>query len=144
MAPEVISGLGHTKAVDWWAFGVLLYEMLVGLPPFYDEDPQKLYSKILTSSVTFPRHIEETAQDLISSLLQINPTTRLGSHNPEEVTEHLWFDGVDFDMVLRKEIDPPWIPVLKRQGDTSYYPVATEAAAEGESAPLAVDPLADF
>lgn len=144
MAPEVISGLGHSKAVDWWAFGVLLYEMLVGLPPFYDDDPQKQYTKILTSSVTFPRHIEETAQDLISSLLQVNPASRLGSRSPEDVTEHLWFDGVDFDMVLRKEIDPPWTPVLKRHGDTSYYPVATGTATEGDTAPLAVDPLADF
>jgi serine/threonine protein kinase len=144
MAPEVISGLGHTKAVDWWAFGVLLYEMLVGLPPFYDEDPQKLYAKILTTSVSFPRHIEETAQDLISSLLQVNPDSRLGSRNAEEVTEHLWFDGVDFDMVVRKEIDPPWVPVLKKHGDTSYYPLATAATTDADSAPLGIDPLADF
>ena len=144
MAPEIISGVGHTKAVDWWAFGVLLYEMLVGLPPFYDEDPQQLYAKILTSSVTFPRHIEEQAQDLITNLLQVNPELRLGSQGTEAVTDHLWFDGVDFDMVLRKEIDPPWIPVLKRQGDTSYYPTKSSANEIEAASPVASDPLADF
>ena len=143
-APEVISGEGHTKTVDWWAFGVMLYEMLIGLPPFSDDDPQQLYASIISSQVTFPKHIEESAQDLIRGLLQVDPNRRLGNKNSQEVMEHIWFDGVDFDMVLRKEVDPPWVPVLKKHGDTSYYPVAPTVSTEHDTSPILNDPLADF
>lgn len=62
---------GHGKAVDWWALGVLIYEMLAGYPPFLDDDPLSTYKKILKGVLTFPPHLSVTARDLIRKLLQV-------------------------------------------------------------------------
>ena len=62
---------GHGMAVDWWAFGVLLYEMMAGFPPFYDEEVTNTYKKILNGRFSFPSHFSVTARDLIRKLLQV-------------------------------------------------------------------------
>eukprot|EP00478_Filoreta_tenera_P002413 GABV01002498.1.p1 GENE.GABV01002498.1~~GABV01002498.1.p1 ORF type:complete len:108 (+),score=30.21 GABV01002498.1:256-579(+) len=56
LAPEVVSGQGHGKGVDWWTLGILIYEMLASYPPFYDEDPMKIYAKIIHGNIQFPKH----------------------------------------------------------------------------------------
>jgi len=63
---------GHGKAVDWWAFGVLLYEMLAGYPPFYEEDTAQTYQRILHGRFTFPTEFPVTARDLVRKLLQVD------------------------------------------------------------------------
>ena len=62
---------GHGMAVDWWAFGVLLYEMMAGFPPFYDEEVTNTYKKILHGRFSFPSHFSVSARDLIRKLLQV-------------------------------------------------------------------------
>ena len=62
---------GHGKAVDWWALGVLVYEMLAGYPPFLDDDPMGTYKKILKGTLTFPASFSVTAKDLVRKLLQV-------------------------------------------------------------------------
>ena len=69
LAPEVIKGKGHGLEVDWWAVGVLMYEMLAGYPPFYDEDPFGIYEKILLRKIQFPPHFSSSSRDLIKKLL---------------------------------------------------------------------------
>ena len=90
LAPEIIQSKGHTKAVDWWALGILIYEMLVGGPPFFDEDHLALYEKILGGRIRWPRLIEAVARDLIEKLLVRDWTRRLGSGRTgaEEVMNH--------------------------------------------------------
>lgn len=78
LAPEIIQSKGHGKSVDWWALGVLIYEMLAGYPPFYDENPFGIYQKILNGKVDFPKHIDSKAKDLIKKLLSQDRTKRLG------------------------------------------------------------------
>ena len=60
LAPEIIQSKGHNKAVDWWALGILVYEMLAGYPPFYDENPFGIYQKILAGKIEFPRHFDQS------------------------------------------------------------------------------------
>jgi protein kinase X len=79
LAPEIIQSKGHGKSVDWWALGVLIYEMLAGYPPFYDENPFGIYQKILNGKVDFPKHIDAKAKDLIKRLLSQDRTKRLGA-----------------------------------------------------------------
>lgn len=79
LAPEIIQSKGHGKSVDWWALGVLIYEMLAGYPPFYDENPFGIYQKILDGKVDFPKHIDSKAKDLIKKLLSQDRTKRLGT-----------------------------------------------------------------
>ena len=61
---------GHGMSVDWWAYGVFLYEMMAGFPPFYDDDPTTTYKKILAGRFSFPAHFSSNARDLIRKLLQ--------------------------------------------------------------------------
>lgn len=123
LAPEIIHTKGHDKAVDWWALGILLYEMLVGYPPFFDESPYKIYEKILEGRVQFPRWVDAKAKDLIKGLLTLDHTKRLGSlkRGVQDIKRHKYFAGVDWDVVLAKKIPAP-IPVrLHREGDTHYF-----------------------
>lgn len=77
LAPEVLEGKGYGKAVDWWSFGTLMFEMLTGLPPFYCEDVQQMYTKIMTAELEVPDTMSAEAADLLSKLLDRNPDTRL-------------------------------------------------------------------
>ena len=65
MAPELVLGTAYTKSVDWWTLGILLYEMLTGLPPFYDENVQEMYKKIVSADLVFPDFIGPKAKDLL-------------------------------------------------------------------------------
>lgn len=78
LAPEIIQSKGHGKAVDWWALGVLIYEMLAGYPPFYDDNQFQIYQKILLGKVEYPRHFDANAKDLIRKLLQPDRSKRIG------------------------------------------------------------------
>ncbi len=79
LAPEIIQSKGHGKAVDWWALGVLVYEMLSGYPPFYDDNAFGIYEKILSAKLVFQSHVYPFAQDLIKGLLTRDITRRLGN-----------------------------------------------------------------
>lgn len=123
LAPEIIQSKGHNKAVDWWALGILLYEMLVGYPPFFDDSPMKIYEKILVGKVLFPRWVDSKARDLIKGLLCLDPTKRFGSlpNGAEDIKNHKYFAGVDWNVVLAKKIPAP-IPVRQhKDGDTHYF-----------------------
>ena len=78
LAPEIIQSKGHNKGVDWWALGILIFEMLAGYPPFYDENPFGIYQKILQNHIDFPSHMDPVAKDLIRKLLTADRTARFG------------------------------------------------------------------
>lgn len=86
LAPEIIQSKGHNKNVDWWALGVLVFEMLAGYPPFYDDNPLGIYHKIMDGYYEFPPHIEPKARDLVKSFLCADTTTRLG--HPKVSPQH--------------------------------------------------------
>lgn len=83
---------GYGKAVDWWAVGILIFEMLSGYPPFYDNDPQGIYNKIIGGIIEFPKFFEVRAKDLIRKLLNPEVKERLGSIDAGEgIMRHKWF-----------------------------------------------------
>ena len=90
LAPEIIQSKGHNKAVDWWALGILIYEMLAGYPPFFDDNPFGIYEKILSGKIEWPRHIDQIAKDLIKKLLVQDRTKRLGNlkNGSDDVKRH--------------------------------------------------------
>ncbi len=65
LAPEILEQRGHGKAVDWWSLGTLMYEMMGGLPPFFDKNAQVMYEKILRAPLRFPSHFPENAKELL-------------------------------------------------------------------------------
>jgi serine/threonine protein kinase len=116
LAPEVLRGEGHNYQVDWWSLGTLIYEMLTGLPPFYNKNINVMYQRILKGQLSFPPGMSPEAQDLLKGLLTRDVNKRLGG---EAVTKHPFFKGIDWDALLRKEIQPPWKPPVKSETDTS-------------------------
>lgn len=127
LAPEVLEGKGYGKAVDWWSFGTLIFEMLTGLPPFYCEDIQQMYTRIMTAQLNIPDTISPEAGDLIRKLLERDPERRL--QDPEDIKAHPFFASIDFNKLVAKEITPPFIPDVKDESDTrNIDPAFTEEA----------------
>lgn len=123
LAPEIIQSKGHNKAVDWWALGILIYEMLAGYPPFYDDNPFGIYEKILSGKIEWARHLDPIAKDLIKKLLVQDRTKRLGNMKcgAEDLKRHRWFKGVDWQDVLLRKLKPPIVPKVANDGDTSNF-----------------------
>ncbi|TPX47103.1 hypothetical protein SeMB42_g03457 [Synchytrium endobioticum] len=134
LAPEIIQSKGHGRAVDWWALGILIFEMLAGYPPFFDDNPFGIYEKILAGKISFPSHFDPYAKDLVKQLLTLDRSKRLGNlkGGASDIKKHKWFRGVDFKAVLARQISPPLIPKVTHAGDYSNFeryppPVDTEA-----------------
>jgi len=123
LAPEIIQSKGHNRAVDWWALGILVYEMLAGYPPFFDDNPFGIYEKILSGKIEWPRHIDPVAKDLIKKFLVQDRTKRLGNmkNGTEDVKRHRWFKSVDWEEVYYKQLKPPIIPKVSYDGDTRNF-----------------------
>ncbi|KAJ3116187.1 serine/threonine protein kinase, AGC [Phlyctochytrium bullatum] len=112
LAPEIIQSKGYGKAVDWWALGILIYEMIAGHPPFFDDDHFKLYEKILACRPRFPPNFDPHAKDLVRRLLTPDLSRRYGNlkNGAADIRSHPWFEGIDWDAMLRLEIEPPYLP----------------------------------
>eukprot|EP00992_Anisonema_acinus_P010062 TRINITY_DN6287_c0_g1_i1.p1 TRINITY_DN6287_c0_g1~~TRINITY_DN6287_c0_g1_i1.p1 ORF type:complete len:398 (+),score=64.24 TRINITY_DN6287_c0_g1_i1:78-1271(+) len=95
IAPEILQGTGHGKAVDWWALGVLTYEMLVGLPPFYAEDVEEMYALILGRPLEFPPGLPDEAMDVLSRFLDRDKDKRL--QDCDEVRQQPFFLHIDWE-----------------------------------------------
>ncbi|BGP58686.1 Cytochrome c oxidase subunit 1 [Rhodotorula sphaerocarpa] len=123
LAPEIITATGHGAAADWWALGVLLFELLAGYPPFFADSPLEIYEKILQGKFAVPAHIDPVAKDLIRRLLTADLTQRLGNlkNGARDVMNHPWFEGVDWAAVERKEIRAPIVPLTTVPGDASNF-----------------------
>eukprot|EP00128_Syssomonas_multiformis_P018553 Colp12_sorted_trinity150504_noHs@33981 len=123
MAPEVLQQKGYGPPVDWWTLGVLIYEMLAGIPPFYDENTNAMYQKILYGELVFPDHMSGKARDLLTQLLDRDPKKRLGSGKDGalDIKKHDWFKGINWDLLLQKKIKPTWRPKLDSKLDTSNF-----------------------
>lgn len=112
LAPELLMGNGYNKTVDWWTLGVLLYEMLTGLPPFYDENTNEMYRKILSEPLHFPGHdvVPPAAKDLLTKLLNRDPQQRLGANGSAEIKAHPFFHAIDWRKLLQRKYEPAFKP----------------------------------
>jgi CRP-like cAMP-binding protein len=127
LAPEIILSKGHDSGVDYWAFGVLIYEMLVGRSPFYSygTDQVSLFKRIVQVKYAFPPGgmVTEPAQDLIQRLIVRRQANRFGclARKDMDVRDHYWFNVIDVDKLLRKKIPAPWVPKIKDALDASHF-----------------------
>jgi len=113
----MISETGHDFTSDWWAVGILIYEMLIGIPPFYHKNKATMYKMIAEKEPRFPdpvKHgigVSEQAEDLIKKLLTKDPKKRLGSETgANEILEHPFFDDLDIDDLMEKKITAEYVP----------------------------------
>ncbi|THH13616.1 hypothetical protein EW146_g6630 [Bondarzewia mesenterica] len=114
---------GHGKPADWWACGILAYEMMVGYPPFFDENAYGIYEKILRGKVHWPRDMDTLSRELIKGFLHPDRSKRLGNliNGSQDVLDHAWFRGVDWDALERREIRAPIVPHVTSVDDMRYF-----------------------
>lgn len=114
LSPEVIDRQGHGYAVDWWSLGMVTYEMLTGLPPWYTQDKDKLFENLRSAPLKFPMSVARTPALFIQALLNRNPVKRLGANGGEEVRRHAFFSTIDWDALYNRRIQPPFEPMRNR------------------------------
>lgn len=123
LAPEIILSKGYNKAVDWWALGVLVYEMAAGYPPFYADQPIQIYEKIVSGKVRFPSHFSSDLKDLLRNLLQVDLTKRYGNlkNGVNDIKNHKWFASTDWFVIYKCETEAPFVPKCKGPGDADNF-----------------------
>ncbi|XP_010326452.1 uncharacterized protein [Solanum lycopersicum] len=135
IAPEVLLKKGYGMECDWWSLGAIMYEMLVGYPPFYSDDPMSTCRKIVNwkSHLKFPEEakLSSEAEDLIGKLL-CHVTQRLGSNGADEIKVHPWFRGIDWDRIYH--IDAAFIPEVTDELDTQNFEKFEESETRSQSA----------
>jgi serine/threonine protein kinase len=121
LAPEILMQQGHGLAVDWWSLATLLYEMMAGLPPFYDQNLQTMYEKIMTSELRFPRHFSPEARSLLTGMLQRDVSLRLGSRGADEIKSHAFFEGLDWHAVYERKVEAEFKPPVGGDTDVACF-----------------------
>ncbi|GAX76983.1 hypothetical protein CEUSTIGMA_g4430.t1 [Chlamydomonas eustigma] len=136
LAPELLLGTGHGPEVDWWALGVILFEFVVGIPPFNADSPEEIFENILDRRIAWPDpeddDMSEECRDLIEKLLISDKDKRLGHRGAGEIKMHPWFKDVDWSNLARSKA--AFIPKLDNELDTSFFqskkPVSAKSMAE--------------
>ena len=125
LAPEIVFGRGHNKGVDWWAIGILIYEMIAGYSTFADPygDQAQICQNIKRGKIKFSNKFDAASKEIITKLLTADQAQRLGSKKDgaQNVRKMRFFNGISWDKMLHKEIQAPWIPSVKSRFDTSLF-----------------------
>ena len=123
IAPEVIRQKGYGQEIDWWSLGVIMFEMMIGYPPFFSESSTETCKKILdwkkTLNIRPEANISKEAEDILRKLIS-DPETRLGANGADEIKNHPFFKGIDWNHI-KETLIPPFIPELKNNYDTKYF-----------------------
>uniref|UniRef100_A0A8C5FJN5 Protein kinase C n=1 Tax=Gadus morhua TaxID=8049 RepID=A0A8C5FJN5_GADMO len=119
IAPEILLGQKYNSSVDWWSFGVLLYEMLIGQSPFHGQDEEALFQSIRTDNPSYPPWLPKDAKDILVKLFVREPEKRLGIKG--NVRQHIFFSGTDWDAMELRQVEPPFRPTVKSASDCSNF-----------------------
>ncbi|XP_078517759.1 protein kinase C delta type isoform X2 [Lissotriton helveticus] len=119
IAPEILQGLKYTFSVDWWSFGVLLYEMLIGQSPFHGDDEDELFESIRVDTPHYPRWITKESKDILEKLFERDPLKRLGITG--NIKLHPFFKTINWTALEKREVDPPFKPKVKSPGDYNNF-----------------------
>uniref|UniRef100_A0A287D5Z6 non-specific serine/threonine protein kinase n=1 Tax=Ictidomys tridecemlineatus TaxID=43179 RepID=A0A287D5Z6_ICTTR len=120
---KVLEDNDYGRAVDWWGLGVVMYEMMCGRLPFYNQDHERLFELILMEEIRFPRTLGPEAKSLLAGLLKKDPKQRLGGgpSDAKEVMEHRFFLSINWQDVVQKKLLPPFKPQVTSEVDTRYF-----------------------
>ncbi|XP_021914540.1 putative protein kinase C delta type homolog isoform X2 [Zootermopsis nevadensis] len=129
MAPEIIKGLKYNQCVDWWSFGILLYEMLIGQSPFSGCDEDDLFWSICNEQPHFPRFLSREANSILSLLLEKDSSKRLGTSEctAGDVVDQPFFRNMNWNALERRELEPPFKPRVQHPLDVQYFDKAFTA-----------------
>lgn len=146
MAPEIIAGKGHGKEVDWWSVGILLFEMVNGMPPFRSGNKQTLQKKITTEKIKYPTYLSPDCLALLKGLLNREPAKRLGAgtDGSRDVMSHVFFKKIDWKKLEARLIPSPFKPTLASSSSVENFdkvwtdmpPVESPCGTPGDGAPI--------
>jgi len=124
IAPELFHRAKYGKAVDWWSFGILLFEMMCGRTPFFDKNRRVMQHRILNTEPVFPPSYSKAACDCIRNLLQVTESKRLGNgeNGAKDIMTTDFFSSINFDQLFKKQVVPPFKPDVANETDTKYVP----------------------
>ena len=123
ISPEIISGEGHNFMTDWWSFGILLYELLYGVPPFHDDKTERCFDLITSANIRFPSKIKLTSstKDIITKLLKKNPNERLGKGELEEIIKQPFFESIVPKNIIIQKSTAPRRPTIIEEDITANF-----------------------
>jgi serine/threonine protein kinase len=132
MAPEVISGDGHGMMADWWSFGILIYELLCGKPPFHEGSTERILDLITTSNIRFPSkmRVSSVTRDFIVRLLKKNPKERIGQNEFQQIVTHHFFQGSNVNSVINQKYSPPLTPNISGDPLANFESIYTNQGIE--------------
>uniref|UniRef100_A0A8C4HWT2 Protein kinase C n=1 Tax=Dicentrarchus labrax TaxID=13489 RepID=A0A8C4HWT2_DICLA len=119
IAPEILLGQKYTFSVDWWSFGVLVYEMLIGQSPFQGDDEDELFESIRSDTPHYPRWITKEAKSLLELLFERDPSRRLGVVG--DIRAHAFFKTINWPALEKRAVEPPFKPKVKSPSDCSNF-----------------------
>ena len=137
MAPEVLAQAGHGFCVDYWGLGMLLYEMMTGLPPWYTTDRAKLFRRLKSAPLDIPSYFSEQAANCVSVLLERNPRRRLGVTGIRTAMEHEFFRNISWKSLYARKVEPPirpcerWPNAGRQHGSTASIGDRFQAVHQG-------------
>ena len=143
MAPEIILNKGYGLSVDWWALGILLYEMICGVDPFTDDSPMKIYENILEGKIKFTSDFDDNSKSLIKHLLDRDISRRYGNlkHGVNDIKNHPFFKSMNWDKLLKQEIPADFIPKVKPDNELKYFDFYPDSDEKVESIQENNDPF---
>lgn len=146
LAPEILLNKGHGKPVDWWTLGILIYEMNAGIDPFTDDDPMEIYQKILKGKIKFPKDFDKNCKSLVKHLLVSDLSKRFGNlkNGVADIKNHRWFANINWDWLLQKKIQAPYLPKVKSPDDTSNFNSYPDSDSISPAIKSSEDPFLDW
>ena len=146
LAPEIILNKGYGLSVDWWALGVLIYEMISGVDPFEDDDVIKIYENILQRKLVFSSDFDEKSKSLIKHLLEPDLSKRYGNlkNGVDDIKQHRFFKDLNWNKLLKQEIKAEYIPEIKNDNVLSNFNVYPDSDGKTEALTKDNDPFTDL
>ena len=121
--PEIINGEGHNLMADWWSFGIILYELLYGVPPFHDDKIERCFDLITSSKIRFPSKVKLTSstKDIILLLLNKNPNERFGKGEYEQIIKHPFFESISPKNIVIQKTTAPKKPIISKEDISANF-----------------------
>ena len=136
LAPEVVLSKGHSRGVDYWALGVLIFELVAGHCPFVGSDNMEIYKRIIENKIEFPAHFSQPCREIVKDFTKASQLTRLGLRRPgfQAIRTHAWFEGFDWSALETLKMAPPIVPKVTGRLDTSNFEDMGEELVNGVEA----------
>ena len=146
LAPEILLNKGYGKEIDWWAFGCLLYELLVGITPFYEKDPILIFKRILKRDIKFPSNFPPNAKSLIKHCLEPDIGNRYGGliRGIEQIKHHRFFEGVDWNSLSKQKGKQIYTPNVENADDMKLLNFINYDEEDTNYSNSEIDPFEDW